>query len=228
MATSSNIEFPKSAYASAVSQSKESNSPTFFAVPGPQGEPGPKGPKGDPGPKGEKGDPGQKGNPGKDGKSYIAPYGQGIGWALYTNKKTKTIPTGATRGEDGWVSMYIDPENIIEDFLPDGSVTLYSSDIRKINTRGLKLGAQLRITYNIEVITFNSNTEVWMKSQFLNLDDSISTFCANLKYQHNYEMSVTHDISIFTEAHKAAGIIPQIRTDLDAAAKLKSIYISVY
>lgn len=236
MAISPNIDFPvsSSGYASKVKESQVPKEATFFAVPGPQGDPGPRGPKGekgDPGLKGEKGDPGlrgQSGKDGKDGKSYIAPYGQSIGWALYTNKNTNTIPTGAIRGDDGWVSLYIDPENSIETFLPENCVSLYSSDIRKINTRGLKLGAQLRITYNIEVITFNSNTEVWMRSQFQNTESSITTFCANLKYQHNYEMSITHDLAVFTDAHKTAGIVPQIRTDLDSAAKIKSIYISVY
>ena len=111
--------------------------------------------------------------------------------------------------------------------MPDGSVSLYSSDIRKINTRGLKVGAQLTITYEIEVVTFGSNTEVWMRSRFHGIDDSTTTFCANLKYQHNYEMTVTHTMAIFSELHKTAGIIPQIRTDLDTAVKIKSIYISV-
>jgi hypothetical protein len=234
MATSSNIDFPTSGYASKVKSSKEIEEPQFFAVPGPQGPPGPSGPKGDsgkpgePGKDGATGPRGEKGNPGKDGKSYLAPYGQSIGWALYNNKNKNTTPTGANRGEDGWVSFHIDPENSIETFLPEDCVSLYGYDIRKINTRGLKLGAQMRITYNIEVITFSSNTEVWMRSQFQNMDYEITTFCANLKYQHNYEMSVTHDIAVFTDLHKAAGIIPQIRTDLDAAAKIKSIYISVY
>ena len=232
MATSSNIEFPTSGYASKVKQSQSPQEPTFFAVPGPQG---PAGKEGRPGPKGEKGDPGEsivgppgpKGSPGKDGKSYFPKYDQNVGWALYKNKNKNTVPTGAERGEDGWVSLYISPENSIETFLPDGSVSLYTADLRKINTRGLKVGAQLRISYEIEVVTFNSNTEVWMKSQFYGLDDSTTTFCANLKYQHNYEMTVTHTIAILSEAHKSAGIIPQIRTDLDSAVKLKSIYISV-
>lgn len=233
MATSSNINFPTSGYASKVKASKETEEPQFFAVPGPQGPPGK---DGKPGEKGEKGDPGDsivgpKGPPGpqgKDGKSYFPSYQQNVGWALYRNKNTNTIPTGAERGEDGWVPMYIIPENSIESFLPEGSVSLYTTDLRKINTRGLKVGAQVKISYEIEVITFNSNTEVWMRSQFYGLDDSTTTFCANLKYQHNYEMTVTHTVAVFSEAHKAAGIVPQIRTDLDSAVKIKSIYISVY
>ena len=233
MATSSSIEFPKSAYASKVKESQPQSEGQFFAVPGPQGPPGQPGPKGEPGTKGEPGKDGsagprgERGVAGKDGKSYFPKYEQNVGWALYKNKNTNTTPSGADRGEDGWVSLYIIPENSIETFLPDGSVSLYSADIRKINTRGLKVGAQLRITYEIEVITFNSNTEVWMKSQFHGLDDSTTTFCANLKYQHNYEMTVTHTMSVFSEAHKTAGIVPQIRTDLDSAVKIKSIYISV-
>lgn len=232
MATSSNIEFPTSGYASKVKQSQSPQEPTFFAVPGPQG---PAGKDGRPGPKGEKGDPGEsivgppgpKGTPGKDGKSYFPTYDQNVGWGLYKNKNKNTVPTGAERGEDGWVSLYILPENSIETFLPEGSVSLYTADLRKINTRGLKVGAQLRISYEIEVVTFNSNTEVWMKSQFYGLEDSTTTFCANLKYQHNYEMTVSHTIAILSEAHKSAGIVPQIRTDLDSAVKIKSIYISV-
>lgn len=232
MATSPNIEFPTSGYASKVKESQAPQEATFFAVPGPQGPPGK---DGKPGPKGDKGDPGEsivgqrgpKGDPGKDGKSYFPKYDQNVGWALYKNKNTNTTPAGADRGEDGWVSLFILPENSVETFLPDGSVSLYSSDIRKINTRGLKVGAQLTITYEIEVVTFGSNTEVWMRSRFHGIDDSTTTFCANLKYQHNYEMTVTHTMAIFSELHKTAGIIPQIRTDLDTAVKIKSIYISV-
>jgi len=235
MATSSNIDFPTSGYASKVKQSQSPQEPTFFAVPGPQG---PAGKDGKPGPKGEKGDPGDSiigprgpqgspGLPGKDGKSYFPTYAQNVGWALYKNKNTNTVPTGADRGEDGWVSLYLLPQNPIESFLPEGSVSLYTSELRKINTRGLKVGAQLTITYDIEVITFNSNTEVWMKSQFYGLDDSTTTFCANLKYQHNYEMTVNHTLAILSDEHRTAGIVPQIRTDLDSAVKIKSIYVSV-
>jgi hypothetical protein len=234
MATSSSMDFPKSAYAAKVRESQpQQQEGQFFAVPGPQGPqgiPGPKGEKGDPGesitgPKGEKG---PSGKDGIDGKSYFPKYQQNAGWAFYKNKNTNTIPTGATRGEDGWVGLFISSTDIIEDFLPEGSVSLYSNDIRKINTRGIKVGAQVQITYEIEVITFNSNTEVWMKSEFLDMEDSVTTFCANLKYQHNYEMTVTHNLAVLTEKHRVAGIVPKIRTDLDSAVKIKSIYISVY
>lgn len=234
MAVSQNINFPSSGYASKVKESQpQQQEGQFFAVPGPQGPPGK---DGVPGPKGDKGDPGEslpgprgeRGLPGKDGKSYFPKYEQNAGWALYKNKNTNTSPAGATRGEDGWVGLFINSENPNEHFLPEGSVSLYSNDIRKINTRGLKVGSQIKITYEIEVITFNSNTEVWMKSEFLDLEDSATTFCANLKYQHTYEMSVTHNLVVSSEAHRTAGIVPKIRTDLDSAVKIKSIYISVY
>lgn len=230
MAISSNMDFPKSNYASAVNNSKGSQDPTFFAVPGPQGQPGPKGDKGekgDPGKDGPSGPRGERGANGRDGKSYFPTYSQNVGWASYKNKNTNTVPSGATRGEDGWVQLFILTGESVEKFLPEDSVSLYSDEIRKINTRGLKVGAQISITYDIEIITFSSNTEVWMRSVFVGLGDAHTTFCANLKYQHNYEMSVTHRMFITSEAHKAAGIVPQIRTDMDAAVKIKSIYVSV-
>lgn len=234
MAVSQNIDFPKSNnYASAVQKSSSSQDPTFFAVPGPQGPPGKDGPQG---PKGDKGDPGEslpgprgeRGLPGKDGKSYFPKYEQNAGWGFYKNKNTNPVPAGATRGEDGWVALLINSDDTIEQFLPEGSVSLYSKDIRKINTRGLKVGAQLQITYEVEVTTFNSNTEVWFRSQFLDLEESVTTFCANLKYQHTYEMTVTHNLAVLSEKHRVAGIIPKIRTDLDSVVRIKSIYISVY
>lgn len=230
------MEFPKSSgYASKVKESSQTpQDGVFFAVPGPQGpegKPGPKGDKGDrgiDGSSGPVGPRGERGYPGKDGKSYFPTYEQNVGWALYKNKNTNTTPTGATRGEDGWVQLFINSDNATETFLPEGSVSLYSNDIRKINTRALKVGAQVKIVYEIEVITFSSNTEVWMKSEFPDLEDSTTTFCANLKYQHTYEMSVSHNLVISSEKHKTAGIVPKIRTDLDSAVKIKSIYISVY
>ena len=233
MAVSSSMEFPKSAYASKVKESQPIQEPTFFAVPGPQGpegKPGPKGEKGDPGESivGPKGDPGPAGKDGADGKSYFPKYQQNAGWALYKNKNTNTIATGATRGEDGWVTLLINSKNAIEEFLPFGSVSLYSNDTKNINTKGLKVGSQIQIVYELEITTFSSNTEVWMKSQFFNLDDSTTTFCANLKYQHTYEMTITHNLAVFSENHRIAGIVPKIRTDYDTAVNLKSIFVSVY
>lgn len=233
MAISHNTEFPKSAYADKVN-SQQTDELTFFAVPGPSGPPGRDGvpgPKGEPGKTGndgERGPRGPQGAPGKDGKSYFPSYEQNAGWAHYTNKLKNTIATGATRGDDGWVSLFMNVDESIEDYLPEGSVSLYSDGIRKINTLGLQVGSQLSITYEIEVVTFSSNTEVWMKSAFLNSTNEYTTFSAILKYQHTYELSVTHHMFVKNKNDKISGIVPQIRTDLDAAVKLKSISVSVY
>lgn len=237
MAISPNIDFPKSGYASKVKESAQApQEATFFAVPGPQGPPGKDGQQG---PKGEKGDPGQpgesiigprgeKGNPGKDGQSYFPSYKQNSGWALYTNTSSSMTPTGSTRGKDGWVRLFIASSDNVESFLPEGSVSLYSTELRKINTRGLKVGSQVQITYSIEIETFSSNTEVWTRSEFQDLGQGCTTFSANLKYQHTYEMSITHNLTILSEQHKSSGIVPEILTDLDAVVRIKSIYISVY
>jgi hypothetical protein len=112
--------------------------------------------------------------------------------------------------------------------LPEDSVSLYSNDARKINTKGLKIWAQLQITFSIDISTYESNTEVWMRSEFFGLDDSVTTFVANLKYQHDYEISVTHNLAIASKEQRMSGILPQIRTDLAAGVRLKSIYVSVY
>ena len=233
MAISHNTEFPKSAYAEKV-QSQQSDELTFFAVPGPPGPPGkdgipgPQGYQGIQGKDGERGPKGERGIPGKDGKSYFPSYEQNVGWAHYTNKLTNTIPTGASRGEDGWVSLFLLVDEAIEDYLPEGSVGLYSNDIRKINTRGLQIGSQITINYDIEIITFSSNTEVWMRSQFQKTENSCTTFSAMLKYQHTYELTVTHNLLVKSKDDKISGIIPQIRTDMDSAVRIKSISISVY
>lgn len=237
MATSSNINFPTSGYASKVKESVQTPpEAAFFAVPGPQGPPGkdgqqgPKGEKGDPGLPGESivGPRGEKGPAGKDGQSYFPSYKQNSGWALYTNTSSSVIPTGSTRGEDGWVGLFMASSDNVEAFLPEGSVSLYSTELRKVNTRGLKVGSQVQITYTVEIETFNSNTEVWMRSEFPELSSDFITFSGNLKYQHTYEMSITHNLTILSERHKSSGVVPKILTDLDAAVRLKSIYISVY
>jgi hypothetical protein len=50
----------------------------------------------------------------------------------------------------------------------------------------------------------------------------------SLKYQHSYEISVIHQITVESQSEKTAGIVPQLMSDLDALASLKSIYVSVY
>lgn len=229
MAFSHSSEFPKPAYASAVEQSRQSSDPTFFAVPGPQGEKGPAGEKGPNGDKGDSGPRGEKGEPGKDGKSYSATYGQNVGWAKYVNSQTNTVPTGATRGTDGWVNVYVkDYSNKNEKYLPEASVGLYNPETRRFNFKGLSLGAQVMVVYEFSISTFNSNTEVWLRTFFPESKKEVATFVASLKYQYEYDLSTTHHFTIDTEPDKMSGAQIQIRSDNESAVKLKSVYISVY
>lgn len=234
MAVSSNMDFPKSNYASKVQASNSLDEPRFFAVPGPQGEPGPpgkpgaKGERGETGNAGPEGKQGPKGDPGKDGESYVPAYNQKIGWAAYKNTLDQTFATGATRGDDGWVSLFLSELDSVENYLPKNSVSLYSPITRRINTRGLKIGSQIYISYNLEIETLNSNTELWTKSIFPDSKNEYISFSAILKYQYKYEISVSHYLTVESELDRLAGIVPQVRTDLDAMVRLKSVYISVY
>jgi hypothetical protein len=235
MATSSNVNFPSSGYASKVKASQQLEEPSFIPLPGPQGPEGPRGPKGDRGLPGEsvKGDKGEPGSPGKDGKdgkdgvSHSPVYGQNPGWAKYVCGNPKQIPIGSTKGDDGWVSFSIDPTIKIEEYLPKGSASLYSKDVKKINLKGLSLGAQLLIVYEFEITTLNNNTELWARSLFPAGSIVSTTFEASLKYQHTYDISITHQVTIDNELDRSKGIVPQLMSDLDALASLKSIYISV-
>jgi hypothetical protein len=230
MAISQNIEFPTSGYASKVKAQQKAEDPQFFVVPGPPGPQGPIGPKGDPGEsiKGDKGDPGPSGKDGKDGDSYFPVYRQSAGWAKYISDSPKEFSIGATRGVDGWVNFSVDANIKNEKYLPKGSVSLYSRDTKKINLKGLELGTQLQIVYDFQVTTLNNNTELWARSVFPGGKGSITTFEASLKYQHTYEISITHNITVDEDSEKSRGIVPQLMSDLDALASLKSIYISVY
>jgi len=239
MAVSKSMDFPKkkSGYADKVAQQAnskpESESNNFLPVPGPQGPMGPKGdrgPKGEVGQKGPKGDAGASGKNGKDAEDFAPVYKQKPGWAKYVNEDPDDIKLGASQGEDGWVSFYIDELNkkeSIEKFLPDNATSLYGTSIRKINLRELKVGSQIRISYNYEVTTFSNNTEIWARSYFKQTGKELVSFMANLKYQHTYEMTVTHDIYLESEKDRGTGITPQLRSDMDAYANLKSITISV-
>lgn len=236
MATSSNLNFPTSGYASKVQASKTIDEPTFFAVPGPQGPVGPIGLKGEKGSSGEsiKGDPGEpgpagkNGKDGKDGKSYFPVYKQNSGWAKYISDKVLELPIGSTRGVDGWVSFWINGDSKNENYLPEKSVSLYINDTKRINTKGLETGSQLQIVYDFQVTTFNNNTELWARSIFPGGKNLTTTFVASLKYQHTYDISVTHSLTIDSDLDKTKGIVPQLMSDLDAIASLKSIYISVF
>lgn len=233
MATSSNINFPTSGYASKVKAQQKIEDPQLIVVPGPQGVAGEIGPMGPPGKsiKGEKGDPGPSGKNGKDGKdaeSYFPPYRQNAGWARYGSENLKEMPIGATKGTDGWVSFFIDSVIKDERYLPKYCPSLYSKDIKKINLKSLEIGSQIQIVYEFQITTFNNNTELWARSVFPGGSIAATTFEASLKYQHTYDISITHNISITNESDKSKGLIPQLMSDLDALAILKSIYISVY
>jgi hypothetical protein len=232
MAISHSVDFPKNNYAAAVSSSKTQESPNYVAVPGPEGPQGKTGPKGD---KGEKGDPGEsisgprgeRGFPGKDAKSYMPPYEQGSGWAKYINTSDKMIPIGALKGIDGWVDFWVNGEEKIELYLPEESVGLYIPEARRVNTKGLKIGAQVQLTYDFEVTTMSANTELWCRSIFPESKTASTTFVASLKYQHVYDLTVTHHITVENSSDRFSGIVPQLRSDLDAIVKIKSISVSV-
>ena len=236
---SKNMDFPvgkKSAYAANVKQAnaQEPGAVSYIPVPGPQGpkgDPGSAGVRGQKGDRGEKGDQGPRGEPGKDGKdgkTYLPVYEQDAGWAKYVNKKPSGFKLGAEEGTDGWVSVHIEagPESI-ESFLPRDAVSLYNSDNRKINLKGLKVGSQITVTYNFRIETFFNNTEVWLRTYFPNPEKAVTTFIGNLKYQFEYEMSVTQKFYIEDQYLKIGGALPQIRTDLNAMVKMDSIEISV-
>jgi hypothetical protein len=236
LASLKNMDFPiskKDNYANKVQESQGlsiSNSSSYISIPGPQGIPGlpgkdgRQGEQGPPGPKGEKGDPGR---PGKDGKSFSTVYQQNPGWASYSGKDN-FIKLGATRGIDGWVNLSIATILVSENkFLPEDGVALYNPETRRISLKGLKLGTQIEITYLFEVETFQSNTEVWFRSFLPGTKSEITTFVGPLKYSHLYDLSVSHSVFLDKESDRISGIVPQIRTDLDASGRLKTIYVSV-
>lgn len=240
MAVSKSINFPgESSYAKQVKQSQENSSESnsiYVAVPGPAGppgtpgKPGPQGPKGDKGDDGEKGLKGEKGLPGKDGKSSLPVYGQQVGWAKYETKKLYDFKLGADRGIDGWVDVFVDGagQATNEKYLPKNNISLYNSESRRINFRHLELGTQVAITYDIQISTMSSNTEVWCRSYCPATDSGHSSFVSFLKYQYVYNMSVTHHITLDHERHIGSGIVPQFRTDNDSILNLRSISISVF
>lgn len=240
MSVTKSMDFPsgkKSGYAQLAQQNQAIDpAVSYIPVPGPQGakgDPGSQGPRGEKGERGEKGDCGEKGDPGrdgrdgKDGKSYFPVYGQDSGWAKYSSDSQPRVPTGATRGTDGWVSLSLEPTNILEKYLPKSSVGLYNKNSKKINFKGLELGSQIEITYTFEVETFANNTELWFRTFFPGTKTHHTSLVGLLKYQYAYDFSVTHKIFLDSELDKINGVVPQVRSDLDAIVKLSSIAISV-
>jgi hypothetical protein len=244
MAVSKSMDFPgtpKSSYAAQVQQSQPSasqeNTLSFLPVPGPVGPQGPAGrdgkdgkdgKEGPQGPEGKQGPKGATGANGKDGLSSLSSAGQQAGWASYFNIKETSTKLGITLGDDGWVTVgIVADENSNEAYLPTGAVSFWNNHSKMLNFRGVKEGTQAFITYNFDLTTYNTNTEVWIRTMFPNANREISQFVASLKYQHTYPISVTQQVFIENRQMWGSGGLPQIRTDYDASVVMKSIYVSV-
>jgi len=242
MAASKSMDFPgakKSSYAAQVEQSQTSahqeNTLSFLPVPGPvgpQGPPGRDGKDGLPGPagpEGQKGPKGEKGQSGQNGLSSLSSSGQQAGWASYTNTIDKPIKLGISQGDDGWVTLILDTKDKYqnETYLPKDCTSLWNSHQRALNFHGIKEGSQIFVTYNFELTTHSSNTEVWLRTYFANNDQEFVNFVGSLKYQNTYNLSVTQNIFIENQSMWGNGAVPQIRTDFDASVILNSVYVSV-
>ena len=238
MAVSKSMDFPsskKSSYAAQVVETQTTNADVlinYVPVPGPIGPQGPAGVPGPAGPAGKdgiQGPKGERGAPGKDGLSSLSSSGQQSGWASYFNKDRKETRLGADKGEDGWVSVWVDSKgnNTNEKYLPQGCTSLWNEHQRMLNFHGLKVGSQVFVTYNFELTTRQNNTEVWMRTFFPKSTTEISQFVASLKYQYVYNMYVTQHFFIEDSAMWSSGAIPQIRADYDSSVLMNSIYVSV-
>jgi hypothetical protein len=242
MAVSKSMDFPgakKSSYAAQVEQSQASptvdNALSFLPVPGPVGPQGPAGrdgrdgSTGPEGPAGSPGPAGKTGNPGRDGLSSLSSSGQQAGWASYINTIEKPIKLGISQGDDGWVTLLLDTKEKSQNeiYLPKGCTSLWNSHQRALNFHGIKEGSQVFITYNFELTTYASNTEVWLRTYFATNDQEFVQFVGSLKYQNTYNLSVTQNIFIENHAMWGNGAVPQIRTDFDASVIFNSVYVSV-
>jgi hypothetical protein len=238
------MDFPSAAkkrkYSDNLEVSSQQDNPeiAYVAVPGPQGERGIQGPKGERGPEGQqglqgpKGDPGKDGRDGKDGKdgiSILSPSMQNIGWGLYSPSDKKLIRTGADEGDDGWVSLTLpgSTENAFEDYLPRGCVGLWNYNTQKINLRTLNIGSIITIRYNIEISTFMTNTEIWLRTHTDMSDHYPTTYVGSLKYMYDYDISVDQTFFLESRQIQTNGCRPQIRTDNSCSARLKSMFIAV-
>ncbi len=242
MANSKSMDFPgakKSSYAAQVEQSQASptvdNALSFLPVPGPVGPQGPAGRdgrNGEQGLQGAQGAPGPKGDRGPagvNGQSSLSSSGQQAGWASYINTIDKPTKLGISQGDDGWVTLMLDTKdkNQNELYLPAGCTSLWNSHQRALNFHGIKEGSQIFVTYNFEITTYTSNTEVWLRTYFASNDQEFVQFVGSLKYQNTYNLSVTQQIFIENTAMWGNGAVPQIRTDFDASVILNSVYVSV-
>ena len=238
MAVSKSMDFPKnkkSSYAAQVVETQTTNTDVlinYVPVPGPMGPQGPSGATGPQGPAGKdgiQGPRGERGIPGKDGLSSLSASGQQSGWGAYFNQNRKEIRLGADKGEDGWVSVWVDSKgiNTNEKYLPKESTSLWNENQRMLNFHGLKVGSQVFVTYNFELTTYSNNTELWIRTFFPKSTTEISQFVASLKYQYTYNMYVTQNFFIENDIMWKSGAVPQIRADYDSSVLMNSIYVSV-
>jgi hypothetical protein len=243
VAVSKNINLPNKArdkYIEQVLQQQEQQKQLETTVihqiqqgpPGPPGPRGEKGDKGDMGPQGPKGDSGNRGEPGKDGKNGvdgISLSGQMPGWAMYKNSRSDLTSLGITEGDNGWVNLFLlsDKTNSVNQFLPKGDKTDFWSDSsRSLNFIPIKPGAKVEILYEVELTTYSSNTDVWIRTYFPNTDDSHQIFVGCFKYQGTYNISIPQTIYMSNAKYKVMAK-PQMRTDMNAEVILKSITIAV-
>jgi hypothetical protein len=196
---------------------------------GPQGERGLKGDKGDPGKQGPEGPKGERGEPGKGSEGYDSASGQYPGWAYYKNKNDNKTKIGPERGDDGWVSIFldVDQEQSIEKYLPKKSVPLLNQVAKRINFKAFQEGAIVNIRYDLEIETYNNNTELWIRTFSIDDENSVTGYLGNLKYQYSYDLSFYQTIFIKDRPTRIFGGIPQIRSDNEGTVILKGIYISV-
>jgi hypothetical protein len=242
MASSKSMDFPgakKSSYAAQVEQTQASpyqeNTLSFLPVPGAQGPQGPAGRDGKDGltgpagPEGQKGQKGERGPSGQNGLSSLSSSGQQAGWASYTNAIEKPIKLGISQGNDGWVTLVLDTKDKEqnETYLPAGCTSLWNSHQRALNFHGIKQGSQVFVTYNFELTTYTSNTEVWLRTYFASKDKEFVQLLGSFKYQNVYNLSVTQQIFIEDQSMWGNGAVPQIRTDFDSTVIFNSVYVSV-
>jgi hypothetical protein len=237
------MEFPskKKKYSEAIESSAVIE---YIPVPGMQGEKGEQGlqgPKGDTGPQGPKGDKGDKGEPGPQGakgerglpggtaESYDSPSKQYPGWAYYQSLNMEKIRVGPERGNDGWVDLFlkVDKSNSIETYLPKNTVSFITDSARKINYKTFNIGAKVDIRYELEIETYSTNTEIWIRT--FSVDDNSSTvgYLGNLKYRYIYDLSFFQTLYILNSTMKTFGGKPEIRSDNECSVVLKGIYIAV-
>jgi hypothetical protein len=234
------MEFPskKKKYNETVEQTK---SVEYIAVPGikgergetgltgPQGPEGPKGDRGEKGSQGIQGPKGEKGDPGKGAEGYDSPSGQYPGWAYYAGNDTAIYKIGPERGEEGWVSFFlnVDKGQTVETYLPNKSVSLLNEVAKNINFKTLKVGSKVEVRYDFSLETYTSNTEVWIRTLLRDEELSPIGYVGLLKYQYQYDLSYSQTIFINSDKIKNYGGQPQVRTDNEGSFILKGIYISV-